>query len=57
MKKFKVKASYVTYVYAYVEANDKDEAYQIACDMDGGAFERESDYNQGDWEIDNVEEV
>jgi hypothetical protein len=57
MKKFKVKASYVTYVYAYIEANDKNEAYQIAYEMDGGDFERESDYNQGDWEIDNVMEI
>jgi hypothetical protein len=40
MKKFRVLASYRTYVYAIVEAENEDQAYDIAHDMDGGDFER-----------------
>ena len=39
MKKFKEQASYVTYCTAEVEAENEDEAYQIACNMDGGNFD------------------
>lgn len=57
MKKFKVLASYRTYVYALVEAEDADQAYDIARDMDGGDFEREKWDDLLDWSIDDVEEV
>ena len=55
MKKFKVLASYRTFVYALVEA--EDEAYDIARDMDGGDFERAKGDDLSDWSIDDVEEV
>jgi hypothetical protein len=57
MKKFKVKASYVTYVYAEVEAKDENEAFNLALDMDGGDFEIERDTGLGDWTIDDVVEI
>jgi hypothetical protein len=38
MKKFKVTVSYITYCTAEVEAEDEDQAYEIARDMDGGDF-------------------
>jgi hypothetical protein len=57
MKKFKVIASYRTIVYAIVEAEDEDQAYDIARDMDGGDFERDKGDDLSDWSIDDVEEV
>lgn len=54
MKTYKVLASHTTYVYAFVEAENKDEAYQIALNMDGGEFKTT---HEGDWNIDNVTEV
>jgi adenine-specific DNA methylase len=57
MKKYKVLASYRTYVYALVEAEDEDQAYDIARDMDGGDFERAKGDDLSDWSIDDVEEV
>ncbi len=57
MKKYKVLASYRTYVYAIVEAENEDQAYDIAHDMDGGDFERAKGDDLSDWSIDDVEEV
>lgn len=57
MKKFKITASYVTYVYAEVEANTRDEAFEMALDMDGGDFSVERDTGMGDWHIDDVVEL
>ena len=57
MKKFKVLASYRTFVYALVEAEDADQAYDIARDMDGGDFDRAKGDDLSDWSIDDVEEV
>ena len=39
MKTYEVCASYRTYVYATVIAENEDQAYEIARDMDGGTFE------------------
>jgi hypothetical protein len=55
MKTFLACASYVTYCYAYVEADSEDEAFEIAKDLDGGAFHGE-DPHSGDWTIDSVTE-
>jgi len=55
MKKFKVIASYVTYVCAVVEAETKDEAHAIAEDMDGGSFTPMDEL--GDWHIVDVLKV
>jgi hypothetical protein len=55
MKKFEVTASYITYCTAEVEAEDEDQAYEIARDMDGGSF-TESRENF-DWHISQVTEI
>lgn len=55
MKKYKVIASYVTYVCAVVEAETEDEAHAIAEDMDGGSFTPMDEL--GDWYIVDVHEV
>lgn len=55
MKKFKVIACYYTYCTAIVEAEDVDQAYEIARDMDGGDFEASNDNT--DWHINDIYEV
>ena len=55
MKKFKVIASYITYCVVDIEAEDQDEAYQIALNMDGGDFETQMDGD--DWHIESVEAI
>jgi hypothetical protein len=52
-----VLASYRTYVYAIVEAEDEDQAYEIARDMDGGDFEKDKGDDLSDWSIDDIQEV
>lgn len=54
MKKFKVVASSISYYTVEIEAENDDEAWDIARDMEGGDFEAE---DQGDWEIYSVSEV
>jgi hypothetical protein len=49
--KYTVTASYITNCVAEVTANNADEAYQIARDMDGGEF---SQTRQDDWKIQNI---
>ena len=56
-KKFKITASYVTYVVAEIEAKDRDEAFEIALEMDGGEFEQENDWCNDNWRIDDIEEI
>ena len=53
MKKFKIQASYVSYVEATIEADSLDEAKQIAYEMDGGDFKNTG---YGDWNIDEITE-
>ena len=57
MKTYKVIASLTTYFFEYVEAENEDQAYAIAKDMDGGAFIPVDQGIGGDWSIDNVYEV
>lgn len=57
MKAYKVCASYRTYVYATVIAENEDQAYEIARDMDGGTFEARREDNLSDWSIDEIIEV
>lgn len=57
MKTFKVRASYRTYVYAIVEAENEDKAYEIARDMDGGEFQRDKGDDLSDWSINDIKEV
>lgn len=54
MAKFIVKASYITYLSAEIEADSLEEAQDIARDMDGASFDQT---DAGDWNIDDVEEV
>jgi hypothetical protein len=44
-------------VYTTVTAENEDQAYEIANDMDGGEFERSKGDDLCDWSIDNVVEI
>lgn len=54
MKKFKVTAKFTTYCTVEILAEDENDAYLKAKEMDGGDFEP---WQHGDWEIDKVQEV
>lgn len=54
MKKFKVTASYITYLSAEIEAESLEEAEQMAQDLDGGLFDQDG---SEDWSIDAVTEL
>jgi hypothetical protein len=54
MKTYKVWARNVTYLYAYVEAENYEQANDLANDLDGSTF---IDKGDGDWDIYSVEEV
>ena len=56
-KKYKVIASLTTYFFEYVEAENADQAYDIAKAMDGGAFIPVDQGVGGDWAIDSVYEA
>jgi hypothetical protein len=49
--KYKVTASYITNCVAEVTADNADEAYRIAKDMDGGDFKQTE---LGDWKIQEI---
>jgi hypothetical protein len=53
MKTYRVMAQYTTYVDTYIEAENYDQAWEKAHELDGGDF-KESGY--GDWNIEAVEE-
>jgi hypothetical protein len=54
MKTYKVTASYRTCCTIEIEAEDEDQAYQLARELDGGAFETTIDGD--DWHIEYVTE-
>jgi hypothetical protein len=56
MKRYKVSASYLTYVHTYVEAESFEQAWDIALDTDGGEFERDKGDDLSDWSINMVVE-
>ena len=58
-KKFRVWATYRTECYLEVEAEDLDEAYDIAKDTDGDNFTDNDDYHVDQWDIDpsDIEEL
>ena len=56
MKKYKVMAVMTSYVYLTVEAKNKEEAYDIADDTDGGEFVEEAPY-VGGWTSESIEEI
>ena len=55
MKTYKVIASYTTQCIVEIEAENEDQAWQTAINLDGGAFETTVDGD--DWQIDRVTEV
>jgi len=54
MKTFKVVVASTSYVYCLVQAEDKQQAWDKAREIDGGDFE---DAGYGDWKIESVSEV
>lgn len=54
MKTYKVWARQTTYLYAYVDAEDYEQAQEQANNLDGSTF---IDKGDGDWDIYSVEEV
>lgn len=40
-----------------MEAENEDDAYTLAQQMDGGDFEMKEDYGLSDWHIDSVKEI
>ena len=55
MKKYKVTASYVTFCEVEIEAESESEAFLIAKELDGGAFNATVDGD--DWQIDKIVEI
>lgn len=51
MKKYYVEAESIDYLYTIVEAQNEDEAYEIAKDTDGSDFIRVEGWGIGDWNI------
>ena len=54
MKKFKVMASYTTFLEVVIEAESLEQAEDLAEDLDGGSF---TQVEHGDWEIYAVQEL
>ena len=55
MTKYKVLASYITYCTAEIEADNLEQAIELARDLDGGCFEAKIDGD--DWNIEDVMEI
>lgn len=54
MKTFKATAVYTTYCTIEFEAEDEDQAYEMAREMDGGDF---TNTDIGDWRVVEIEEI
>ena len=54
MKTYKVIAASTSYVYCLVQAEDEQQAWDKAREIDGGDFD---DAGYGSWIIDTIEEV
>jgi hypothetical protein len=52
MKTYRIYASSIDYLYLEIEAENLDQAWEIARDSDGGDYKRQG---MGDWHIDAVE--
>ena len=52
MKTYKVWAQQTTYLFAYVEAENDEQAFDLALEKDGSEFTEKGD---GDWDIYSVE--
>ena len=56
MKRFTVTASYTMYCNAEIEAENIEEAKEIARNLDGGYFQPDT-YKGDDWNIEDVHEI
>jgi hypothetical protein len=54
MKEYKILASYTVYCSLIIEAENEDEAREMAYELDGGDFDSDE---EGDWNIDNIIEL
>jgi len=54
MKTYKVTASYRTFCTVEIEAENQDQAYEIANQLDGSVFEGTIDPD--DWQIEHIQE-
>jgi len=54
MKKYRIHASYTVYCSLEVDAENADEAREMAQEADGGDFDSDE---HGDWNIDDVIEL
>lgn len=54
MPKFKITAKFVTYCTIEIDAENENDAYLKAKELDGGDFEP---WEHGDWEISSVTEI
>jgi hypothetical protein len=54
MRTYVVQASYVAYCEVTIEAENEDEAWAYAKDLDGGSFDSKG---YGDWTIDEIFEL
>lgn len=55
MPKYRVHASYKTFVTVDIDAENKQSAYEIALDLDGSDYVDKG--NIGDWNIDEITEI
>lgn len=56
MKTYKVTATYTVYCETEIQAENEDKAYEIACELDGGAFDPVENDGLSDWRIYNISE-
>jgi hypothetical protein len=54
MTTYKVLAQYTTYVYTHIEAENYEQAQELANNLDGSDFK---ETGQGDWDIYSVEKI
>jgi hypothetical protein len=53
--KYRVLARVTSYVYDIIEAENDEQAWQIAHELDGGSFKEKNSFD-GDWEIYSVQD-
>ena len=56
MNKYRIIASYVVECYYDIEAESKDQAWDLAYHIDGGDYKQLSQYGE-DWQIERIEEL
>ena len=56
MKTYKITAAYTVFCETEIEAENKDQVYEIARELDGGAFETVDNDGLSDWRIYDISE-